>query len=56
MDTQFSKLCAIVELFCFGNQDDFMNGLREKIPDLYRSVKEECCMNGDGKWKKEYES
>jgi hypothetical protein len=39
----------------FGDDSDFKDGLNKKIKRLYRSMEEECYLNDNGKWKKQYD-
>ena len=42
------------EYFVFGEEDDFIDGLRNKIKSLPRSMEEECLINDTGKYKDDY--
>ena len=50
-----TKLCANSANFVFGSRLDWLGGLQRLIPQLTRSVKQECTLNDGGKYKATYE-
>jgi len=50
------KFSTPTEYFIFGNIEDYQDGLLKKIHiGLFRSMKEECYNNDNGKWKNDFE-
>ena len=45
-----SKLSANSAHFVFGSRLDWLGGLQKLIPQLTRSVRQECTLNDGGKW------